>query len=295
MRDMSVDEPNVAELEFSENLKTASPITSVRIHNAEMELTNCDDGQFSRTHAEKLEARLTFLSVQLESKTKEADAYKQQLKALESAQAADRKGLDLVEQLADSKRKVMTLQTTLAERKLLQPFSSLTSSQPVPLDKGFICSAMTQVGGKINGLARLDHAQICDPSMIAETPELSRLVVRAFPSFGSDVRHTSVMNRIPQSLRLKEVLRSLVAAALCCWVFDCPLDFLEWTPTCLTLFHYRECLEKQGMMIHIQVPDVLICRQITTRRYETSISPRTGDCSMETSTTTISSPQKLEI
>jgi hypothetical protein len=173
MRDMSVDEPNVAELEFSENLKTASPITSVRIHNAEMELTNCDDGQFSRTHAEKLEARLTFLSVQLESKTKEADAYKQQLKALESAQAADRKGLDLVEQLADSKRKVMTLQTTLAERKLLQPFSSLTSSQPVPLDKGFICSAMTQVGGKINGLARLDHAQICDPSMIAETPELS--------------------------------------------------------------------------------------------------------------------------
>jgi hypothetical protein len=116
----------------------------------------------------------------------------------------------------------------------------------VPCDKGYIGSAMTEMGGEINGLARLDHAQICDHSTIVETSELLPLVLRAFPDV-EPFRQASLMNRIPQTLKLKEVLRALVAAAVCCWVFDCPLDFVYSSSPCPLLAQYRRCLEIQGM------------------------------------------------
>ena len=247
MRSLLKEEPVVPAPKSSGNFGAASLIPPWQSLDFEEPQIEYNSGQPLRTKEEKLEARIAFLSIELEAKEKQAKAYEQRLDSRESAQQASSKGLDLEQLLADSRSRVKTLQNTLADRKLLHTFSSLDSTQSVPCDKGYIGSAMTQMGGEIDGLARLDHTQICDHSTIVETSELLPLVLRAFPDAES-FRQASLMNRIPQALKLNEVLRALVAAAVCCWVFDSPLDFVHSSSPCPLLAQYRRCLEIQGML-----------------------------------------------
>lgn len=276
-------------------LQTVSSITPWRISDLERQEDALDVGWLSRTRNAKLEARVAFLSIQLDDTKREADSYKQQLASLQSVQEACSKGLDLEHQLSDSKKKVKTLENTLYDRRVLHTFSSLTSTQPVPLDKSYIGSVMTKMGGEINGLARLDHARTCDLSTIAETQDFLELILRAFPGADATARQTSLMNRIPQSLRLKEVLRALVAAAVCSWVFDSPLDFLRSTSPCLVLHQYRRCLATQGMLVWSAFQHILTHMQIALQHYETLILPHTENCSIQNYTTNNSSLQRLDL
>jgi hypothetical protein len=215
-----------------------------------------------RTQQEKYEAKIAVYATRLKAKEDEAKRYEQQLDALRLALQAHDRGQDLVKQLAGSKSKVKTLKNTLADRKLLQPFSRLASNQPVLCDYGFVNSEMDLIGGEVNSLARLDDTQVLDFSAIAKTSDSAQLMLRAFPGIdisGGEVR--DLTDKAPLALKLNEFIRTLVGAAVCCWVFESPLNYMHNSSPCRLCSQYRTCLEIQGMLGSIRSSNMLISVQ----------------------------------
>lgn len=193
-------------------------------------------------------AELAFYVNKLEKAEKEAKALKHQLESLRSVFQATRTGHSLELLLADSRNKSNTLDNTLADRTLLNTFSSLASTEPVSCDKRSVVAIMESMGTVIKNLASLDNTRFCHTTTITDGSDLAQLILRGFPGIKPHNSSSSLVNRIPQHLKLNDVLRTLVAAAICSWVFEAPLDFLRTRSPCHLLTLYRQCLEKQGML-----------------------------------------------
>ena len=228
-----------------------------------------------RLQQEKYESRIAFDSARMKDKENEAKRYEQQLNALRYALQAKDRGNDLIKQLASSRTNVKTLENTLADRRLLQPFSRLASNEPVLCDYGFVGTKMDLIGRDINSLARLDGSQAFDFSAFAETPETAQLVLRAFPGFDTSGGSTCLTDKAPIELKLNDFIRTLVGAALCCWVFEFPLKFLHTNSPCGLCSQYRTCLEIQGMLNSITSFRKLTRVQTVRRHCETLILQRT--------------------
>ena len=265
---------------FSENPQsqcrpgTANASTQVSLV-AEIRQAGYYSEEHFRTQQEQYEAKIAVYATRLKAKEDEAKRYEQQLDALRSALQALDRGQDLVKQLAGSKSKVKTLKNTLEDRRLLQPFSRLAYNQPVLCDYGFVGTKMDLIGREINSLARLDGSQAFDFSAFAETPETAQLVLRAFPGFDTSGGSTCLTDKAPIELKLNDFIRTLVGAALCCWVFEFPLKFLHTNSPCGLCSQYRTCLEIQGMLDSITSFCKLTRVQTVRRHCETLILQRT--------------------
>lgn len=163
--------------------------------------------------------------------------------------------------LADSRSKVKTLQDTLNTRSHLSRFSSLRSTQPVVSDLREAGTLMHTMGYYIKTLVRPDIEKLCRFSPAAERSDLTHIIHRAFPYADGTQGHPALKTITPQNLRLGDLVRTLVAAALCCWVFDSPLNFLNNlcnSSACPLSQEYRKCLAAQGMLVQIRSSGILI-------------------------------------
>lgn len=262
---------------FSENPQsqcrpgTADASTQVSLV-AEIRQAGYYSEEHFRTQQEQYEAKIAVYATRLKAKEDEAKRYEQQLDALRSALQALDRGQDLVKQLAGSKSKVKTLKNTLEDRRLLQPFSRLAYNQPVLCDYGFVGSNMDLIGGEINSLARLDDTQVLDFSAIAKTSDSAQLMLRAFPGIDISGREvTNLTDKAPLALKLNEFIRTLVGAAVCCWVFESPLKYMNNSSPCRLCSQYRTCLDIQGMLGSIRSSNMLISVQTVPQHCETLI------------------------
>ena len=262
---------------FSENPQsqcrpgTADATTQVSLV-AEIRQAGYYSEEHFRTQQEQYEAKIAVYATRLKAKEDEAKRYEQQLDALRSALQALDRGQDLVKQLAGSKSKVKTLKNTLEDRRLLQPFSRLAYNQPVLCDYGFVGSNMDLIGGEINSLARLDDTQVLDFSAIAKTSDSAQLMLRAFPGIDISGREvTNLTDKAPLALKLNEFIRTLVGAAVCCWVFESPLKYMNNSSPCRLCSQYRTCLEILGMLGSIRSSNMLISVQTVPQHCETLI------------------------
>ena len=262
---------------FSENPQsqcrpgTANASTQVSLV-AEIRQAGYYSEEHFRTQQEQYEAKIAVYATRLKAKEDEAKRYEQQLDAHRSALQAHDRGQDLVKQLAGSKSKVKTLKNTLEDRRLLQPFSRLAYNQPVLCDYDFVGSNMDLIGGEINSLARLDDTQVLDFSAIAKTSDSAQLMLRAFPGIDISGRQvTNLTDKAPLALKLNEFIRTLVGAAVCCWVFESPLKYMNNSSPCRLCSQYRTCLETQGMLGSFRSSNMLISVQTVPQHCETLI------------------------
>ena len=200
------------------------------------------------TLQEKYKAQFTFYENERRKMGAQIRELQRQLDVFDSVSKAVGKRLSLEKLLISSRNRTKTLEDTLAAERQLHAFSSFAVTEKKFCNKGFIGPLMESMGIETNRLACLDNIEISDISVITKRSDWLKLVLRAFPGAEPLTEYTNLEIIIQQRLRLNDLIRTLVAAALCCWVFDPPLGFLCANSPCQLLYRYRQCLETQGML-----------------------------------------------
>lgn len=149
--------------------------------------------------------------------------------------------------LIDQAKQIAQLEQSLADRKWLRTFSTLSSTDSVPLDVRDIRADIDVLGHHIKQiLAKYEDRVVCSTTSFYKEDDLRSLICRAF---GQDILQPAEL--IGQTINLstfslQAVIRSLTAAALCEWVFECSLQEICAKP-CALLREYRLHLARQGM------------------------------------------------
>jgi hypothetical protein len=152
----------------------------------------------------------------------------------------------VINALVDKEKQVIELEQSLQNRKWLRTFSTLASADPVPLDMNSIKHDMALLGHKINQILsdHEDHGIRATPSLHGQN-DLTSLIHRAY-SLDLPQPTNSVKESLrSSSLSFHAVVRSLVAAAICEWVFESDLPDICTKP-CALLKKYRRHLAQQG-------------------------------------------------
>ena len=223
-----------------------------------------------REHLDRLEQQLhdlqkkynadtAFYRIRMQRAREEIETLKSEFESWDDICDAKRRGTSLEKLLFDSENEKTRLHNTLKDRKTMHTFSSLSFNGLMPLDTGLVNSQIQSMGDKIKSLADYDDVDLEGFQSCGEANELAALFSRAFPCVIGDVR-TALKTVIPQGLKLHELIRTSVAAAVCSWVFESPLQFLSGEPPSMLLRQYRWCLEKQGMPSNLSTSYSILIR-----------------------------------
>jgi hypothetical protein len=224
--------------------------------------TDADGGK--NEHLDQLEERLcdlrkkhnadiAFYKNEMDKARNEIETLKGELKSWDDICDNRRNGVSLEKRLLEKDIQNTRLHNTLKDRRTMHAFSKLSSNGSMPLDKGSIKSQMESMGDKIKSLADFDDVDFDGFQPSREAEALITLLSRAFPCVIGSAR-TAPKTVLPHTLKLNELIRVMVAAAVCSWVFERPLQFLRDDPPCMLLLQYRSCLEKQGMSSSLSTP-----------------------------------------
>lgn len=148
--------------------------------------------------------------------------------------------------LNEKRKEIRRLRESLNDRERLRAFSTLSSTDLMPLDVRGVQADMASIGNLIEQIAlQFDEDGIRITSSLGERRELKALVCR---SFGLPLPIS--MDSAGQTLDLsafsfQAVMRSLMASALCEWVFEPVFQEISEQP-CTLLEEYRAHLAKQG-------------------------------------------------
>jgi hypothetical protein len=194
----------------------------------------------------KYNADIAFYENRMEKSRDEIKKLKDELKSWYDICDDNRNEVSLEKRLLEKETENTRLHNTLKDRRTMHAFSSLSSTGSMPLDKSSIKSQMESMGDKIKSLADFDDVGLAGFQPCGEAEASMSLLSRVAPCVVGGAR-TSLKTVIPQALKLNELIRTLVAAAVCSWVFESPLQFLSDDPPCMLLRRYRSRLEKQGM------------------------------------------------
>ena len=148
--------------------------------------------------------------------------------------------------LNDSVKDVSELQELLDDKERLRSFSTLSSTDPIALDGARIRAELASIGANIKKLlSDYDDDFPCITPRFDVRSGLNSLFHRGF---GLNLPGSTTSN--DQALDLsafsfQAVTRTLIASALCEWVFESDLPDISETP-CALLKTYRSHLAKQG-------------------------------------------------
>jgi DNA repair exonuclease SbcCD ATPase subunit len=150
--------------------------------------------------------------------------------------------------LNEKREEIRELREYLNDRERLRAFSTLSSTDLMPLDSRGVQADMASIGNLIEQIAlQFDEDGIRITLSLRERRELKALVCR---SFGLPLSIS--MDSADQTLDLsafsfQAVMRSLMASALCEWVFEPVFQEISEQP-CILLEEYRAHLAKQGTL-----------------------------------------------
>jgi hypothetical protein len=177
----------------------------------------------------------------------------QQLDCLASPLLSQPNNRAMIKTLTTNQKEISELQEALNDKERFRAFSTLSSTDPLPLDARSVQAEMASIGDLIKNIM-LDYEDdgFYITSSFEWQPELSSLFRR---SFGLDRGEHS--SSVAQALDLstfsfQAVVRSLAASALCEWVFESDLQDICETP-CALLIEYRMLLAKQGIWRHPRI------------------------------------------
>lgn len=177
----------------------------------------------------------------------------QQLDCLASPLLSQPDNKAMIKTITTNQKEISELQEALNDKERFRAFSTLSSADPLPLDARSVQAGMASISDLIKNIM-LDYEDdsFYIPSNFEWQSELGSLFRR---SFGLDRGEHS--SSVTQTLDLstfsfQAVLRSLVASALCEWVFESGLQDICETP-CALLIEYRMMLAKQGIWWHPRI------------------------------------------
>jgi hypothetical protein len=177
----------------------------------------------------------------------------QQLECLASPLLSQPNNRAMIKTITANQKEISELQEALNDKERFRAFSTLSSTDPLPLDARSVQAEMASIGDLIkNIMLNYEDDGFYITSSFEWQPELGSLFRR---SFGLDRGEHS--SSVTQALDLstfsfQAVVRSLTASALCEWVFESDLRDICETP-CALLIEYRMLLAKQGIWRHPRI------------------------------------------
>lgn len=159
----------------------------------------------------------------------------------------------IIKRLKDNDEEISGLQEALNNKEWLRAFSTLSSNNPMPFGTGKVLDGMASIGDKIQRMLSDYEGDgfLMTPSFKGR-PELKSLFHRSFASDSSET-HISVSEAFDLStFSFQAILRTLIASALCEWVFESNLPDMSETP-CALLKKYRLHLGLQGNSEQLKV------------------------------------------
>jgi hypothetical protein len=173
----------------------------------------------------------------------------QQLDCLASPLLSQPDNRAMIKAITANQKEISELQEALNDKERFRAFSTLSSTDPLPLDARNVQTEMAYIGDLIkNIMLDYEYDGLYIASSFEWQSEFSSLFRR---SFGLDLPDQS--SPAAQALDLstfsfQAVVRSLTASALCEWVFESDLQDICETP-CALLHEYRALLAKQGIYL----------------------------------------------
>lgn len=152
----------------------------------------------------------------------------------------------IFETLKTNEKVICELQEALNDKERLRAFSTLASYDSMPFNARMVEVEMASIGDTIK---RIPSEYEDDSFSIAQSLEGQSDVKSLFlRSFGLDLQEPSIS--VSQAFELstfsfQAIIRTLIASALCEWVFEADLDDVSETP-CALLQKYRLHLDRQG-------------------------------------------------
>lgn len=152
----------------------------------------------------------------------------------------------VLKRLADNDEEISCLREALSNKERLRCFSTLSSDDHMPIELEKMSDEMASIGDKLKRmLGEYEDHGFRMTASFDEQHQLHSLFCRSFALDLSDPL-TSISQALDWSdVTLSAILRTLIASALCEWVFERDLPAVSETP-CALLEKYRLHLGLQG-------------------------------------------------
>ena len=207
-----------------------------------------DRCEISQEQLKQHEKTICSLRQELSAAVRDLEALQVQLDCLDSARRQfEQAGQDsVIRLLTDSVKDVSELQELLDDKERLRSFSTLSSNDSITLDGARIRAELSSIGDNIKKLlSDYDDDFACITPHFEVRSGLDSLFHRGFgqnlPGFSTSSDQALDLS----TFSFQAVIRTLIASALCEWVFESYLPDISETP-CALLKTYRSHLAKQG-------------------------------------------------
>jgi hypothetical protein len=235
-------------IEHLEDLRSKEEQQDFDLEDQQRELVSCQKPCEKLQEAEKQSIEtIDSLRHQLSITEGECKELKRQVACLEDARGQlSQSEKSIIETLNANDKEISELQEALNNKERLRSFSTLSFNDPMPLDARKAAAEMASIGDTIKRMmSGYEDNDFCTPPSFEGRNELHSLFRR---SFSLDPPEPSIS--ISQTFDLSNfsfqaILRTLVASALCEWVFESDLHDISEKP-CALLKKYRLHLDMQG-------------------------------------------------
>jgi hypothetical protein len=153
----------------------------------------------------------------------------------------------IIETLNANDKEMSELQEALDDKEWLRKFSTLSSDDPMPPNVEKVQAGMASIGDTIKRmLSECEDDGFCITPSFEWGSGLNSLFHRSFGVYPPEPRISVSQALDLSTFSFQAILRTLIAAALCEWVFESALPDISATP-CALLKKYRLHLGKQGI------------------------------------------------